>query len=356
MRAPPHAPGRRAGEAGPVGLRPRGGSGDPGRSGELVALRAWSPQGAPPPPVLAVVGPTGVGKSALVLELASSAWPARFGGLEAISADAMAVYRGLDIGTAKPTATERAVLPYHLLDIVEPDVAFSVADYQHRVVRARNEIAAAGHAAVVVGGTGLYVRAAVDGLTLPGRFPAVAAALEAEADAAGGLASLYERLLALDPVSAGRMLPGNRRRLVRALEVTIGSGRPFSSFGPGLGTYPEVPTVLVGVDLPGELLERRVRSRLAAQLDAGWLDEVARLLARPAGLSQTAGQALGYAELAAHLRGACSLEEARAEIVRRTLALARRQRRWFRRDPRIRWVAAENPLPEVLAFLEDSPT
>jgi len=338
------------GEADPVALGP------PGRTSELVARLPRPALPAPPPPALAIVGPTGAGKSALALGLASTAWASRRGGLEAISADAMAVYRGLDIGTAKPTAAERAVLPYHLLDAVGADVAFSVADYQQRVLDALNEIAAAGHAAVVVGGTGLYVRAAVDGLTLPGRFPAVAAALEAEADTPGGLASLYERLVALDPVSAGRMLPGNRRRLVRALEVTIGSGRPFSSFGPGLGTYSPVPTALIGVDLPSALLERRVCSRLDAQLDAGWLDEVAGLLARPAGLSQTARQALGYAELAAHLRGACALEEAQAQIVRRTLALARRQRRWFRRDPRIRWVVSENPLPEVLAILGDFPT
>lgn len=309
----------------------------------------------PPPPVLAVVGPTGAGKSALALELASADLAGRLGGLEAISADAMAVYRGLDIGTAKPTAEERATLHYHLLDVVEPEMTFCVADYQHLVLQARQEIAAAGHGAMVVGGTGLYVRAAVDGLTLPGRFPAVAAALEVEAARPGGLAALHDRLAALDPVSAGRMLPGNRRRLVRALEVTIGAGRPFSSFGPGLASYPAVATVLIGLDVPGGLLEQRVRNRLAAQLDAGWLDEVARLLARPAGLSITARQAIGYAELAAHLEGACSLEEARVQIVRRTLALARRQRRWFRRDPRIRWVAAGNPLPEALAILEDSP-
>ncbi|HVL02837.1 MAG TPA: tRNA (adenosine(37)-N6)-dimethylallyltransferase MiaA [Acidimicrobiales bacterium] len=282
---------------------------------------------------LALVGATASGKSALALELAR-----RNPDFELVSVDAMQVYRGMDIGTAKPTRAERAEIPHHLLDMADPDEDFSVARFQSAARRVLAEIEARGRRAVLVGGTGLYVRAVVDDLTLPGRYPEARAEVEAECDTA----VLYRHLGQLDPVAAARMEPSNRRRLVRALEVTIGSGRPFSSFGPGLAEYPPTPITQVGLQLDPELLDARIAARLRVMLDAGFLDEVRRLAARPAGLSRTARQALGYRELLASVEGGMTLEDAVAETLRRTRRFARRQLRWFRRDPRIIWHDAGN--------------
>ena len=291
----------------------------------------------------ALVGATASGKSALALELAR-----RNPDLELVSVDAMQVYRGMDIGTAKPTHAERAEIPHHLLDVADPDEDFSVARFQSAARRVLAEIEARGRRAVLVGGTGLYVRAVVDDLTLPGRYPEARAEVEAERDTS----DLYRRLSQLDPVAATRMEPSNRRRLVRALEVTIGSGRPFSSFGPGLAAYPPTPITQVGLQLDPELLDARIATRLRVMLDAGFLDEVRRLAARPAGLSRTARQALGYRELLASVEGGIPLEDAVAETLRRTRRFARRQLRWFRRDPRITWHDVGNNsltrLPDIL--------
>ena len=300
---------------------------------------------ADPRPV-ALVGATATGKTALALALAR-----RFGDVELVSIDALAIYRGLDIGTAKPTPAERAAAPWHLLDLVDPHEEFSVAEFQAAARAALAAIAAAGHRAVLVGGTGLYHRAVIDELCLPGRYPEIAAALEAELAAAGTSAGLYARLAALDPLAASRIVPTNARRVVRALEVTLGSGRPFSASGPGLEHYPPTRFVQIGLRLPRAELDRRIATRCAAQLAAGWLEEVATL--RGAGAwSRTAAAALGYGQLAAHLAGACSLEEATSEILRRTRAFARRQEAWFRRDPRVRWLDADAPdLVEAAAAL-----
>jgi tRNA dimethylallyltransferase len=185
-----------------------------------------------------------------------------------------------------------------------------------------------------VGGTGLYLQAITDGLEIPGQFPSV----RAELDADGDTAALFGRLEDLDPVAAGRMEPTNRRRVVRALEVTLGSGRPFSSFGPGLDSYPPSPFPIVGLDIDRGLLDTRIERRYAAQIEAGFVAEVERLLGRPAGLSRTARQALGYAELLDHLEHGTPLDDAVEHAVRRTRRFARRQQRWFGRDPRIEWV------------------
>ncbi len=198
-----------------------------------------------------------------------------------------------------------------------------------------------------MGGTGLYVQAAVDDLRIPGRFPEVRAELEAEPDTA----VLHERLARLDPVAAARMEPTNRRRVVRALEVTLGSGRPFSASGPGLDAYPPTPFALVGLRLPRPVLDARIADRYQAQVAAGFLDEVAALRARPGGLSPTAAQALGYQELAAHLDGELTLDEALDQAITRTRRFARRQERWFRRDPRITWIDVDRPAEAVLADL-----
>ena len=204
-----------------------------------------------------------------------------------------------------------------------------------------------GHRAVLVGGTGLYLNAAVDGLTIPGQYPEARRELDDEPTEL-----LHERLRALDPAGATRVNATNRRRIVRALEVTIGSGRPFSSFGPGLQAYPPTPFRLVGIALPSDVVAARIEDRYRRQLDEGFLDEVRRLRARPGGLSRTAGQALGYKELTSHLAGDATLEEALDQAIRRTRQFARRQRAWFRRDPRIEWLHSTGDPFEVLPELE----
>ena len=201
------------------------------------------------------------------------------------------------------------------------------------------DIEARGHRALLVGGTALYVQAVVDRLDIPGQYPDARATVEADPDTA----ALHRRLHELDPIAAGRMEPGNRRRIVRALEVTLGSGRPFSSYGPGLGLHPPTPFTLVGLSVPTEVLTARIERRYAAQMQAGFLDEVRGLAEAPNGMSRTAGQALGYKELFAHLQGEATLEEALDLAVRRTRRFARRQRAWFGRDPRITWLDADVP-------------
>ena len=293
------------------------------------------------------MGPTACGKSALALELAR-----RLPGppVEIVSADAMQVYRGMDVGTAKPSPAEQAEVPHHLLDVAGPDEDFSVSRFQLEAGRALAAIEARGHRALLVGGTGLYVRAVVDGLDLPGQWPELRADLEHEPDTE----ALHGQLRRLDPVAAGRMTPQNRRRVVRALEVTMGSGRPFSSFGPGLAAHPPSRFSLAGVWLPRPVVGRRIARRLAAMVDDGLLEEVRALSAAPGGMSPTARQALGYREVLAHLAGELSLEQAIEEAVRRTRSFARRQRMWFRRDPRITWYgSAEQPGAVLPALLGD---
>jgi tRNA dimethylallyltransferase len=270
--------------------------------------------------------------------------------VELVSVDSMQVYRGMDIGTAKPSPEEQAEVPHHLIDLVEPAEDFTVARYLPAARGVLEGIEARGHRALLVGGTGLYFHAVVDRLTPPGQYPQLRVELEAEGDGA----ALYRRLEQLDPLAASKIEPGNRRRVVRALEVTVGSGRPFSSFGPGIDSYPPTRFRLAGLWLPRPVLSARIATRLAAMVSAGLLDEVRRLAARPGGLSRTARQALGYRELLACLEGVTSLDQATADAVSRTRSFARRQRMWWRRDPRIAWYGArENPLAVIPALLGD---
>ena len=206
-----------------------------------------------------------------------------------------------------------------------------------------------GHHALLVGGTGLYLRAVVDDLEIPGRYPEVAAALEAELDEGrAGPADLHARLAALDPVGAARMEPTNRRRVVRALEVTLGSGRPFSAFGPGLEAYPESGTAQVGLSRPPEEIDARIEARFARMVEAGLVEEVRALAARPAGLSRTARQALGYREILAHVEDGAPLADCLEEALRHTRQFARRQASWFRRDPRVRWAGSDAEAQDLL--------
>jgi tRNA dimethylallyltransferase len=296
------------------------------------------------------VGPTASGKTALALDVAR-----RRPGAELVSVDSMAVYRGMDIGTAKPTPAQRAEVTVHLLDLVDPDEEFTVRRFQDAARGVLAEIEGRGRRALLVGGTGLYLRAVVDGLEVPGRWPELSRELEEEAAAPGGLDHLYARLGALDPVAAGRIDPGNGRRLVRALEVTLGSGRPFSSFGPGLEAYPPTPFVLVGVHADPVGLDARIEARFRQLLADGFLEEVRALAERPGGLSRTARQALGYRELLAHVEDGVTLDRAVDEAVRRTRAFARRQRAWFRRDPRITWLDAGGDVLAQLLEVWDAP-
>ncbi len=299
---------------------------------------------AAPRPV-ALVGPTGAGKSTLAL-LAG----AKVAGTEVVVVDSMQVYRGMDIGTAKPTPAERAEVPHHCLDLVEPDIDFSVTMYQEAGDGALADLAERDARPLLVAGTGLYLRVLIDGFDPPGQWPDVRAGLEREDDTA----ALHRRLLDLDPIAAGRMEPSNRRRVVRALEVTIGSGRPFSSFGPGLTHYPDNGVVQIGLRWPRDLLARRIEDRFLAMLDAGLLDEVRALADRPDGLSRTAAQALGYKELLAHLDGQSSLDEATALAITRTRQFAVRQLRWFQRDRRIRWVEMDHDEDDAVDLLVDA--
>jgi tRNA dimethylallyltransferase len=290
---------------------------------------------------LALLGTTASGKSALALAVAQE-----HADVELVSVDSMQVYRGMDIGTAKPTAAERQLVVHHLIDIADPDEEFTVAHFQRAAQEAIADIESRGRRALLVGGTGLYLRAVVDGLAIPGRYPDVVHDF-----ASAPTSSLHERLTALDPVAAARMEPTNRRRIVRALEVTVGSGRPFSSFGPGLDAYPTTAFRLIGIALPVPVVSTRIAARYERQLADGFVDEVRVLAAREGGLSRTAAQALGYRELLGHVRGERGLDDAVDEAVRRTRQFARRQRAWFRRDPRIEWLDADDDPSRLLPSL-----
>ena len=293
---------------------------------------------------VAIVGPTASGKSAVALHVAEQA------GAALISVDSMQVYRGMDIGTAKPTPAEQARVRHHLIDLVDPSEAFTVAQFQ----QAYRALDASLGPAILVGGTGLYHRAVLDDLDLPGEWPALRAELLTQPAAA-----LHARLTELDPAAAAKMEPTNQRRVVRALEVTLGSGRPFSSFGPGLDAYPPNPIAQIGLRWNRAVLADRIQQRVEQMLAAGLLGEVARLLAAPGGLSRTAAQALGYKELIEHLRGDVTFDAAVARIVVRTRQFAVRQLRWFGRDPRVAWVDVEHDpvaevAPVVLTALENA--
>jgi tRNA dimethylallyltransferase len=287
----------------------------------------------PPRPWPALVGPTASGKTEAGLEIAECL------GAEILSVDSMLVYRGMDVGTATPTAQERARVPHHLLDLADAGAAFSVSEFQAHARSALADVAARGRTVLLVGGSGLYFRAVVDGLAFPPTDPATRQELERQADALGP-DRLYARLAAFDPEAAAKIESGNVRRTVRALEVAAVTGRAFSSFAADWDRYDPHAVRAAGVELDPEAHRRRIEVRVEAMVAGGLLEEVRELLANGAGPSLTSGQAIGYAEVIEHLAGRMTLDEAVARIVARTRALARRQLAWFRRDPRIRWFRA----------------
>ena len=300
---------------------------------------------------LALIGPTASGKSELALRLAGER-----GDLEIVAVDAMQIYRGMDIGTAKPSAADQAAVPHHCLDLIDPADTYSAAEFQTVARVAIADIEARRKRALLVAGTGLYLSAVIDDLRFPGEDLERRAELEAATATPPGLAAAYERLQSLDPQAAARIEPGNQRRIVRALEVIETTGELFSSFGPGVDAYgpPVIPVRMFGVALDRAALYARCDERVAHMREVGLLDEVRALSAQP--LSRTARIAIGYSELLAYLDGSQpDLDEAFTATAQRTRQYARRQLAWYRRDPRITWLdAGTNPAsvyPELLAGL-----
>jgi tRNA dimethylallyltransferase len=280
---------------------------------------------------VALVGPTASGKSALAHALAFAAHDQ----VEILAVDAMTVYRGMDLATAKPTRTDRSEVSYHLLDIVEPSEEFTVAQFQRAARVAAADVWGAGHQVLYVGGTGLYGRAVLDDLAIPAQYPSVRALLDERAH--DELPALYAELEVLDPLAASRMEATNARRIVRALEVTLGAGRPFSSYGEGLATYGPARVVQVALQSDFEQLDLRIATRYRSWMDQGLLDEVRTLASAPGGMSRTARQAVGYRELLRHVEDGADLEACIEDAIIQSRRLARRQRSWFLRDPRIEW-------------------
>ena len=298
-----------------------------------------------PVEVLAILGPTAVGKTALGVAIATHL------GAEVISADSMQAYVGMDVGTATPERAERGGIAHHLLDVWPPSHALSVAEYQERARACIDELRHRGQVAVLVGGSGLYVSAILDDLRFPGTDPALRARLEGEL-AREGPAAMHARLARLDPDAAEAILATNGRRIVRALEVVELTGEPF------VARLPEpvdmYRTLRVGLRIQREDLDARIAARVDRMWERGFVDEVRSLAASPEGLSTTAAGALGYRQVLAYLAGECTQEAARQATVDATRRFARRQQRWFARDRRIRWIDydADDLLGQVVGLLE----
>jgi tRNA dimethylallyltransferase len=290
--------------------------------------------------VITVVGPTAAGKSALSIALAH-----HLGG-EVINADSMQLYRGMDIGTAKLTVAERDGVPHHLLDLWQVTVTAAVAEYQTAARAAIDDVFARGRVPLLVGGSGLYIRAVLEEFEFPGTDPAVRARLEAEL-AAAGPAPLFERLRRWDPVAAEKILPSNGRRIVRALEVIELTGQPFTASLPA--PTPHYRSVQIGVDRDVEELDERIARRVEAMWASGLLDEVRGLAGIRDG--RTASRALGYQQALAQIDDGLSEDDAKQDTVRGTRRFVRRQRSWFRRDPAIVWLngASDTLVADALA-------
>lgn len=314
----------------------------------MTAVPARGPGLRPEPParpnvVLALVGPTASGKTAVSLAVAP--------GLRAeiVSVDSMQVYRGMDLGTAKPSPEDRARVPHHLIDVADPARPFSVAEFQRAARSAVDAILLRGRVPLLVGGSGLYYRAVVDELDFPPTDPRVREALEREDPGA-----LLDRLRSRDPAAAGRIEPSNLRRVVRALEVIEVTGRRFSEFRTAWDRYDSrYDLVVAGLEVPRKVLAARIAERVERMISSGLVDEVRGLLERGLRGALTAPRAIAYPEIVAHLEGAVGLDEARTAIARNTRRFARRQMAWFRADPRVRWFDAadtERAAEEIGAY------
>ncbi len=297
-------------------------------------------------PLLAVVGATATGKSGLAMQLA-----AVLGG-EIVNADALQVYRGFDLGTAKPSREERQRVPHHLVDILEPDERYSAGEFARRARLAIAAIEARGRVPIVVGGSGLYLRALLAGISpIPPGDPAVRAALRARLDAEG-LPALAAELARVDPATAARLSPGDAQRVLRALEVALVSGVPLTAW---IARQPfgnqRIPAVSVGLTLPRSLLYDAIAGRVARMVEQGWLAEVVGLLARGLAPHLPAFQAIGYRQLALHARGEATFQQAIHDTIQATRRFAKRQETWFRKEPDVTWFSAqdlEQRVPQIL--------
>lgn len=298
---------------------------------------------------LVIVGATGIGKSSLAMSLAAA------GGGEIVNADALQVYRGLDVGTAKPSAADRRQVRHHLIDILSPDERFSAGRFARLATSAIESIRSRDRLPILVGGNGFYFRALFDGLSpIPEVAATVRSALEHRL-LREGLSALYDELMLVDEQVAKRVSPSDRQRILRALEVAEGTGKTLSWWQTQKANALQATVLRIGLALPRKVLYDRLASRARRMLESGWLEEVRELLT--AGVDETtpAFQAIGYKELAAHLRGQCSLEEALAAIDQGTRRYAKRQMTWFRGETEIRFFDAEDVdgmFPEVAGYLE----
>ncbi|MFM8664424.1 MAG: tRNA (adenosine(37)-N6)-dimethylallyltransferase MiaA [Acidimicrobiaceae bacterium] len=294
-----------------------------------------------------IVGPTASGKSSVAMAVAQAETTAN-SAVHIVAVDAMQVYRDMNIGTAKPTQQDQALVPHHCIDLVDSHERFTVAEFKKSATDSLEKIDSFNGRALLVAGTGLYLTAVIDELVLPGEFLDIRATLEEEPDTT----KLFARLAELDPIAVEKIERSNRRRIIRALEVCIGSGRAFSSFGPGTRAYPENGIIQIGLRWSRERLAQRVADRVHAMIDEGLLDEVVALRNSEHGLSRTAAQALGYKELLLHLDGKISLDQAIADTITHTRQFAVRQERWFRRDPRIKWISiSQDPVSEIVPIV-----
>jgi len=295
----------------------------------------------PYPQVIVIAGPTGIGKTALGIALAQ-----RFDG-EIVSADSRQIYRYMDIGTAKPTLPERAAAPHHLIDIVDPDQPFSLADYQERASAAIADIHARGKRILLVGGTGQYITALLEGWSAPEVPPDLALRAELESfTAEHGADKLVERLKSLDPESGERIDPHNLRRVIRAIEVCILTGKPFSAQREK--HPPGYDCLEIGLTMDREALYTRLDARIDQMMAAGLLGEVKMLQARGYAPNLPAMSSLGYSQLGDYLRGTLTLEQSIAEFKRATRMFVRRQYTWFRHHGALQWIEVPDQIPTLV--------
>ena len=296
--------------------------------------------------IAVIVGPTASGKTVVAVELGEKI------DAEIVSADSMAIYKGMDIGTAKPTIEERQRVPFHLIDVVEPEQSFTVADYQELAVQAVEDILARGKTALVVGGTGLYVRALIDGLNIPGPGPDpnLRKKLREEAEEKGA-SYLHSKLAAVDHVAASRIFPRDIKRIIRALEVYYQTGKPMSEvLDETRNSSTRYPDALwFGLTMERATLYRRIDKRVDDMINRGFVDEVKQLLAKGCNPSMQSMQGLGYKEIADYLENRCDLETAVELIKRNTRRFAKRQMTWFRANERIHWIDVGNMSPVEVA-------
>jgi tRNA dimethylallyltransferase len=298
-------------------------------------------------PLIFVVGPTATGKSAVAIELAESLKA------EIINADSMQFYRGMDIGTAKLPLVDRRGIPHHLIDILELSQDASVADYQAAGRAIIDDLRQRDIPVIVVGGSGLYIKALLDPLNFPGTDPAVRQRLEAEASSVGA-AVMHARLARIDPAAALAILPGNARRIVRALEVIEITGEPFTATLPRAGASHYSDAMQIGLEVDRKILVERIDSRVDQMWESGFVEEVRQLDAAGLREGKTARGALGYLQILQSLEGTITLDQAKAETKVATRKYARRQISWFRRDERISWVAPQDALARTAAWLQEN--